>query len=1002
MQLTHVVRTGIGLGLAVLLALPLASVGGDTAIAADGMGPGKSVTVGVAHDGFTAGSSKVSFVPSSTYPGTMQIRRLSDNKCLATQGGANDSNEHGVQWTGCNNHSSKNWLVEPWSTGGTATEDDTSATRNTVGAEKSPSFVLRSWRYPQHCLFSRGEAFDGSSSDGQSGRTRGVTPNCSAAQTRSSDTMRFRVAEAATSTAEWDFLRSGMIAGAGALQARSTFKAYSGQNLWVRPTSITGEYVGDLIQARSDGYFLPEAVAVDPAKEAAILATSTVSAGCAGGMWWGIDNTQGRAPITQSVTTSKQSTDSFDWGLGIEISGEKEWKSESSGFKLGVKVNGQIHFSSATAKTDERTITMTVPEGLWGQAVVSSPAITTLGSWQSGAAFKRPWTFNGTSTVALKSSSGQPTTTIAGINSHEQKSCYATGAAALKPGTTVSVTLPEGRTAPVVGDTVGADITFIQPTGGAPLDVHYQWYAGERPIAGATRDSLVVSRDVVGERLSFRAFENGGSTRFESPSYGASQTAPVLAASVPRPMSTLLPGQGGEVIMDVELSEGLVGNPYTAVIEHPDIMTADTSLTTGAIPGLRYDEEAGVLTGTPTRVGTSVVVFTDRDGNTLRATVRIDAAETIFASEAAVNVRVGDPVTLPLILDSGSQTGFALAVVGTGDSVGVTSLPGLATTSVPGATVAYSLSGTPSAPVTADITITSFPSYPDAGDSREQSSTASIAIVGTAAYRFDDGARLELPAGTAVDTALADIVVPGDTMDLVGTLPAGLSYDPATGKLTGTPTAPGTETITLSPRGADEVRTLTLEVFGDPEISIERLTDAPTQRGVSPMLAGDDLAWEAFASHAVDFDATVRRVGETEPIPNVEIAAPSAGELEIDVTDAQAGEYEIVLTARGLAGTTQRVEAFSVAAAVTPEPTATEPTATEPAATADPVATPNPAVPVPGSALPSAPASAQPNGGDLASTGATIGAGLLLVIALGALISGAILRRVTRSRGMRA
>lgn len=990
MQMKHVVRTGIGLGLAVLLALPLGSVGGAPAIAAAGNGAGKSVTVAVANDAFEHGSSLIDFVPSSTYPGTMQIKRLSDKKCLATQGGKNDGHEHGVQWTGCNNDASKNWLIEPWRTGGGAADDDTSATRNTVGSETSPSFVLRSWKYPQHCLFSRGKGFDGSSTGAGSGRTRGITPRCSANDTAASDTMRFTVTDAATSTAEWDFLRSGMIAGAGALQARGTFNAFAGKNLWVRPTSLTGEYVGDQSQARTDGYFLPEAVAVDPAKQGAIIATSSVATGCAGGMWWGVDNTQGRAPITQSVTTSKQNTDSFDWGLGIEISGEKEWKAQ--GVKLGIKVNGQIHFSSATATTDERTISMTVPEGMWGQAVVSSPAITTLGSWQSGAAFARPWTFLGTSTVALKQSSGQPSSTIAAINSHEQKSCHASAAAALEPDSTVSVGLPLGRVAPIVGDTVSANITFVQPTGGAALDVRYQWYAGERPIAGATQARLNVTGDLIDERLSFRAYENGGSNRFESLSYGSSQAAPVRAAVVPTPSSTLPPEALAATRTEVELSEGTVHNPYTAVIEHRDIMAADTTLSSGAVPGLRYDEEAGVLTGTPTQPGAFNLTFVDGNGNTLVAAVRIEPAETIFATETSFVARVGEEVALPLVQSIGSHLRMYVSNV---TNPSAYPLPGLVVVPTEPTGLGYQLAGTPTLPLAAELETRVSNASPNPGDSRVDTSRTTVIVLGTAGYRFDDGARLELPVGTAVDTALADIVVPGNPMDLVGALPAGLSYDPATGKLTGTPTAVGTEAVTLSPRGADSRRGLTLEVFGDPEISIDSLSASPAARSVAAMNEGDHLAWEAFASHADSFEAQVRRVGSSAAIPNADITAPSPGELEIDVSDVEAGDYEIVLTASGAAGSAERVHAFSVAAAVTPEPTEapTEAPGTD---------TPSAVIPAPGTTTPATPDSAQPGTGELATTGATIGAGALLVLALGALIGGVILRRATRSRGVGA
>lgn len=711
-------RRWIAATLGTALLLPASLLGGTApAQAADGHGDGRALQLAVAADSFSiSGTTTVDIVPSKKYPGTVRFERNGGKQCLATKDGKNDRLPHLVQWTGCNGHSSKNWVLEPSHTmaspvaPGQTVDDDTLASLNTVNTGEQPRFIIRSYRYPKQCVFSTGNGLEGGKVIDWMGAARGIAPDCSEPNITGHDVtiehMQFVVVNDTEDRLEWEFLRSQMRVGAIAMYERGLDSAFSGENLWVRPTSVDGEYVGLASKASAGGYFLPQAVEIDPVKEQAVVNRASSSRGCfEGSWWWGLDNTRGQIPFPQEVKVGQQKTDEFGWSLGLEAGVEGEGSLAFFKGKYSVKVSGSIHKSWSTSKTTERTVTIGAPSGQWGMAVVTTPSVTTLGTWKTGTALNRVWRFGGASTVALKDSAGEPTgTAIAQVNSHVRKACRALAETGLEPGVTPNVILAPQRIAPQVGDTLTASAPFVDPQTGNPLDVRYQWYADDKPLSNQTLATLVVTEGMVGKQLSFTTYESGGSMRFESPTYLSEQTAPVVTTAVTASAAPIALHEG-IAGRSVELSiAGVGGLADTLAIDEDQLP-----------PGVSFDAASGSLIGVPSVPGIYAMLVTDDTGAEAEVALTIDAAPTQFASESGFSVPLGTPLELPLVEELGTDASYIVEYFNeSGDPA------------VPPAGLAVSadsngrpvLSGTPTAAGEVLVRVTEQSPYHAAGDAR--------------------------------------------------------------------------------------------------------------------------------------------------------------------------------------------------------------------------------------------------------------------------------------------
>ena len=221
------------------------------------------------------------------------------------------------------------------------------------------------------------------------------------------------------------------------------------------------------------------------------------------------------------------------------------------------------------------------------------------------------------------------------------------------------------------------------------------------------------------------------------------------------------------------------------------------TVTNGVLPaGLTLNPTTGAITGTPTTAGpyNFTVTATDSVTNTGTATYSL----TVNPALAPTFVFSPSAGTLPAATEGTAYTQSVTATGGTGPYTYVVTtgtLPaGLSLDPDTGA-----ITGTPTAAGPYNFTVTA-------------TDSASPANTGTAAYSLTVNAPASafvfspsagtLPVATQGTSYSETVSVTGGTApytySLTGTLPAGLIFDPGTGKVTGTPTTAGTYSFTVT------------------------------------------------------------------------------------------------------------------------------------------------------------------------------------------------------------
>jgi len=209
------------------------------------------------------------------------------------------------------------------------------------------------------------------------------------------------------------------------------------------------------------------------------------------------------------------------------------------------------------------------------------------------------------------------------------------------------------------------------------------------------------------------------------------------------------------------------------------------SRTSGTLPpGLTLNASTGELTGTPTTAGsyTFRIRVVDQPGGTVSRTFTVVVVPAPVATLAPPAGEVGVPYTARTTVVGGVGP-FTYAVTGGTLPAGLTLDP---STGV--------ISGTPTAATAANVTVSV-----QVADSADARSTAAGAFV------IAPPPTLLEPAPARGDVGDAYFLQPtheGGTGPfsyavVAGTLPAGLTMDPATGAITGTPTAGGSSTVTI-------------------------------------------------------------------------------------------------------------------------------------------------------------------------------------------------------------
>ena len=231
------------------------------------------------------------------------------------------------------------------------------------------------------------------------------------------------------------------------------------------------------------------------------------------------------------------------------------------------------------------------------------------------------------------------------------------------------------------------------------------------------------------------------------------------------------------------LPPGVVGAPYNATVTATGGTPPYTFTATNLPAGLSISA-AGVITGTPTAAGSSTPTITVTDttpGTHLTAT----ATPTIVISPAlAIN-----PITLPTGVVGSAYSATVTATGGNAPyTFTATGLPaGLSITS------GGQITGTPTAAGPATIVVTAT----DSTSPTKLTATASLPITISGAVAIT---TTSLPNGTVGSGYNFTVAATGGTAPYTFTasgLPAGLSISPA-GVISGTPTANGTASVTLT------------------------------------------------------------------------------------------------------------------------------------------------------------------------------------------------------------
>ncbi|HEX3842240.1 MAG TPA: putative Ig domain-containing protein, partial [Acidimicrobiales bacterium] len=518
----------------------------------------------------------------------------------------------------------------------------------------------------------------------------------------------------------------------------------------------------------------------------------------------------GTAPLTWSVTTG-----SLPAGLTLNAA------------------TGVISGTPTAAGSPTFIVTLTDTNGKkatqsYTLAVVIGPSITTpsLPSGEVGVAYSQPLAGTGGTTpytwsvttgslpagLTLNSAtgviSGSPTAagsptftvTLTDANSQTSTKVFTVVVAAVPSITTPS--LPSGEVGVAYSQTLAG-------TGGA---TPYAWSVttGSLP-AGLTLNSatgVISGSPTTAGSPTFTVTLTDANNQTATHSY----TVGILA--LPSITTATLPG--GEV--GVTYSQTLAGTggatPYA------------WSVTTGSLPaGLALNPSTGVISGTPTASGPDTFTVTLTDANNETATQSYTVTTLAAPSITTATLPGGEhgaPYSQTLV-GAGGSTPYTWSVVG--------SLPaGLTLNPATGV-----ISGTPtgSGPSTFTVTLTDF-----AGQMASQSYTLTILTGPTITTAILPGGELGVPYSQTVAGAGGSSPY---TWSVVGSLPAGLTLNPATGVISGTPTGsgPSTFTVTLTDAASQMAsQSYTVTILAAPSITTATLPGGENGVPYSQTVAG--------------------------------------------------------------------------------------------------------------------------------------------------------------------
>jgi hypothetical protein len=258
------------------------------------------------------------------------------------------------------------------------------------------------------------------------------------------------------------------------------------------------------------------------------------------------------------------------------------------------------------------------------------------------------------------------------------------------------------------------------------------------------------------------------------------------------------------------LPGGVVGTAYSATLQATGGVPPYTwAIAAGTLPdGLALDATTGAITGTPTTAGTADLTLEVTDSTAATASAQLSLVVTTPALSVTTSSLPPATIDVPYsaTLQAGGGTpGYTWAITSGSLPAGLT---------LDGATGA--ISGTPTAlgPAPFTVEVTDAAATP-ATATRQLGITVEPAPLVITTATLPDGSTTAAYSATLAATGGTGATTWSIT---AGTLPAGLTLDPATGQISGTPTETGTFTITFqvtdsaTPTAQTATRQLTLNV----------------------------------------------------------------------------------------------------------------------------------------------------------------------------------------------
>jgi hypothetical protein len=325
------------------------------------------------------------------------------------------------------------------------------------------------------------------------------------------------------------------------------------------------------------------------------------------------------------------------------------------------------------------------------------------------------------------------------------------------------------------------------------------------------------------------------------------------------------------------------GTPFSYTITASGV---PTSYSASPLPaGLSIVTATGVITGTPTTVGTTVVLLgaTNSSGTGNYAlTITVSAAGT-----------VPDITNNPLTAAGtvGAAFTFTITATGTPTSYAASGLPvGLVLNTVTGV-----ITGTPALAGTAAVPLSATNAF------GTDSATLSITIAAaTVAPVITIPPTIPATVGAPITYVIVATGLP--TSYTATGLPIGLTLNPLTGAITGTPTIPGTYTVVITATNAAGTSTVTFTIVVAPATVAPVITSPTTATGT----VGTPLITYLIAATGLptSYSASGLPAGlKVNPLTGA-----------INGTPTVAGTFTIVLTATNSAGTSTATLTLTIAA----------------------------------------------------------------------------------------